>query len=124
MKDLLAKWADLEPGLCELRAGGSYLVGKITVDGEEAAYRVHPPFTEPHSLMRIQYAVQQAIEARDLNWAISFLVDESEPGYGGSQHTASVFTFGKRYVREGEMSAAEAILSAYLKAVEAGLKGD
>lgn len=116
MKDLLKRWEELEPKLCKFLKDGWALF----MNGEWV-FIYATPFD---SDMFVQYAVQQAIVTRDLNWAISFLVDESEPGYGGSQHTASVFTFGKRYVREGEISAAEAILSAYLKALEAGLKRD
>lgn len=116
MKDLLKRWAELEPALCKYTKNDvNILINGLCVS----------IYTTPFDAdMFVQYAVQQAIEARGLNWDISYLVDESEPPYGGSQHTASVFTYGKRYVREGQISAAGAILSAYLKALEAGIKGD
>lgn len=112
MKDLLAKWAELEPAKCKPLDKSVYAVSI-----GRRWYLIHPNARLLRDRAYLQLAVQQAVEARGLNWSISFLVDKSEPGYGGSQHTASVFTYGKRYVREGLISAAEAILSAYLQAI-------
>lgn len=110
MKELLKRWAELEPGWCELRVGGSYWVGKITVDGESVAYRAHPPFTEPHSLMRTQFAVQQAIVARGWDYRLETYTME-----GDRQYVAWVYPGGQAL---GQTTEAVALLSAYLKALD------
>lgn len=103
--NLLEQWANLEPGWCELRVGGSYLVGKITVDGDSVAYRAHPPFTEPHSLMRIQFSVQQAIVAR--KWSYELMYDATSEEY-------KCFI---RSTRRTGYSPTTALLRAYLQAL-------
>lgn len=118
MKNLLKRWAELEPQRCRFHKDGVAILMNA-----EWVFVFATPFD---SDMFVQYAVQQAIVARGgLNWSIWFDFDEQAydeqgyTGFGGSQHSASVFTSGQRYVREGQISAAEAILSAYLQAIEA-----
>lgn len=119
MKDLLKRWAELEPTLCKFLKDDVALA----INGEWVFIYTTPFYAD----MFIQYTVQQAIEARGLNWSIWFDYDDQAydeqgfRGFGGSQHSASVFTDNERYAREGEISAAEALLSAYLQALEAKL---
>lgn len=111
MKELLERWNELEPGWCEARTNGSYLVGKIAVDGDAVGYRVYPPFTEHISSMRIQYAVQQAIAAR--GWDFEFSYDDDP-----RQYFCTID--GRQDCSSGDTPAA-ALLAAYVQAL-AGLR--
>lgn len=119
MKDLLKQLVELEPQRCRQV---NELSCKVLID--RRWYIVRYSMRRPRDKAYLQLAVQQAIAARGLNWSIWFDYDEQaydeqgHTGFGGSQHSASVFTDNKRYAREGEISAAEAILSAYLEAIK------
>jgi len=110
MKDLLERWAETEPNRCEIHTDGLYyslntFPNVLVIETR----RWHLPI--------IQGAVQEAIEARDgLRWHI---------GLGGETINwwyAQIDKDGKvigSWEAESSNSPAEALLTAYLSALEA-----
>lgn len=114
MRQLLARWAEVEPTRCRVETLPDNLAEFIlNLDGRAILVFTDTGIrgfweTESDSLMQIQWAVQQAIIAR--NWAFTARYIARY-----KRHLASV---GFTYDQEGA-SQAEAILSAYLKEIEA-----
>ena len=104
MKELLEKWAELEPKQCHkdpLNPATYYLLGaSVNVISD----------LNVHELGVVQMATQQAIEARGWLWSLS-----RPSGIGYVPWTATV----RRFTLRSYGSPAEALLSAYLLALEA-----
>jgi hypothetical protein len=100
MKQLLEKWAEAEPGRCS-RGVYSY-----AVDGR-IVYSLRQDATEVGAEMWIQWAVQQAIIKRNLSLDIH---------YGATGW--DVFVEGYEGFAKGKATVAEALLEAYLDAIE------
>lgn len=112
--NLLTRLAQLDPALCQLSGDNMFtLAGK----GICADFFPHFPrvYTDERELVLawIQYAVQQAIVARGWSLAINPIHWRV-----GNFYEAVVFTPGKDGWHESE-NIAEALLSAYVRALEA-----
>jgi hypothetical protein len=116
MKELLERWAKLEPTRCEgvYRGEGVFSV-YVHLGREERVYRIVHDLVESANAANswLQAAVQEAIEARGWEWRLSRIVGmyralvdpmreslHDHPGYHAG-------------------TPAEALLSAYLTALEA-----
>lgn len=103
MKDLLIKWAELEPTLCKFLYDGVVLL----MNGEWTFI-----YTTPFDAdMYIQYTVQQAIVARGWDYRLEAYTME-----GQRQYAAWVYPGGQAL---GQAPEAEALLAAYVGALEA-----
>jgi uncharacterized membrane protein (UPF0182 family) len=125
MKELLEKWAGLENEEC--RRVGYYLIVPETDGHQFYVYGDYANDLSKSELGRIQMAVQEAIEARQ-TWA--YHVDNIfRPNSGDSPcvmgHSAGVWPMDDGIITESSPyfeghgdTAAEALLSAYLAALE------
>lgn len=104
MRELLKRWAELEPDRCHLKKN---IDGFTINSGKWWDLLFTGNLPSEDGLMKVQYAVQQAIIARgwllDLDW-------------DGTRWEAWV---NSGWADRSPNSAAEALLSAYLDAIEA-----
>lgn len=118
---LLARWAELEPERCTFIEAHKGIHNDLynfprldwSVDIKDLGPEGH--FSDPDKncdLACIQGAVQEAIQARGWSW------DMRHNQYGGVGFEATVWDMGPEYHCIGQSPAA-ALLSAYLKALEA-----
>jgi hypothetical protein len=113
MKELLERWAKLEPErIGERDHNGVYLVlfaGGLIGAWAEA---IDVPFNRALGLAKLQAAVQEAIEARGWMGAV---------GFGGARGADAMVlkTEGADGADANGSTPAEALLSAYLTALEA-----
>lgn len=101
MKELLKRWAELEPMLCKYLSDGVAL----PVNGEWVF--IYATLFDAN--MFIQYKVQQAIVARGWRFGIQHYSDDFQ---------VWVAAPNGRYCWSNADSPAEALLSAYVKALE------
>jgi hypothetical protein len=124
MKELLERWAKLEPTRCEgvYRGEGVFSV-YVHLGREERVYRIVHDLVESANAANswLQAAVQEAIEARSWRWELT-------SPWRGDSHTytrywcdldASTSELDRPVIGQEGESAAEALLSAYLTALEA-----
>jgi hypothetical protein len=118
VRELLERWAGLEPGFCKVETHHSQVSIFYARASEQSFYalvysdaypdRYHPNKNE--SLMRIQWAAQQAIVARGWRWNL-----ECCPLTGICEGTILI---SLSYVLRRGDDPATALLTAYLAALE------
>lgn len=99
MQELLARWAEAEPSHCQLLSGYYVVDARIV-------YLLRTDTLEVDGLMRIQWAIQEAIAERGWYFELSYSPErgyETEVGMGNGY---------------SDKNLAEAILAAYLQALE------
>lgn len=111
MRELLARWAEVEPDVCEDLYGQTIRLHLL----DDSTYSIHPIVDDlPVShLAMIQWAVQQAIVARDWSFELSYY--SILGSYG-----AEIDIDSHRSVNRPGSSPTEALLTAYLRALEYG----
>lgn len=110
MRELLTKWAELEPARCE-----PFRVGIFTIWTESGAARqiFGPDDLTDLDLAWIQFAVQQAIVERGWSYKVGH---DSHYGWGYEAEINDSTAEDK--CAQGHSSAAEVLLIAYLAALE------
>ena len=116
--DLLEEWAELEPKLCRHKpsAGKGFWV-RLRSEGDWQEIYTHE-VVQHVTLPQLQYAVQEAIEARGWWWELGY----TEDGHP-LRHEAFVTVVEQREVvayrlAHSQESAAYALLDAYVQALE------
>lgn len=104
MRELLVRWAKLEPDQCRAKAADDV----VFVDAPGIGPLMFTGDGSPHAQLHVQGAVQAAIEAHGMAWSIDFV-----NGHGDYRATVDESESG------GEPTAAAALLAAYLDALEA-----
>lgn len=115
MRELLEKWAEVEPGRCKRETRDFY----VTL-GDNNFYLVITDSTpggycpsKEAALARVQWATQQAIIARGWGFEMQFNTD-------WQNQTEAMVRYGVNWASsEPTDNPAEALLSAYLKALSA-----
>jgi hypothetical protein len=123
MIELLKRWSELEPERCR----GTYVQGTFIVFINDRWCSARPD--DDLGLIAVQCVVQIAIEARGWEWEIGGRKSQ-EPMSQADEKIYKVaniwpfeYTLGKMASSDKwELTAAEALLSAYIKALEAVLK--
>jgi hypothetical protein len=112
MRQLLQKWAEIEPGRCEKSGKNIFTIQTAPDPMEAEAKNIYDPDNlSGLDLAWIQWVVQQAIIARGWRWNL-----ECYPVTGICE---GIVFFGSTHIRQREGGPAEALLSAYLETLEA-----
>lgn len=111
--EMLRKWADIEPDQCQLTGFNIFTIAGKGICAD-FTYSQSGTYIYERELVYawIQWAVQQAIEARKLSFEIKRDCWPVEPSYEATIWTAKVDGFNK------SDNPAEVLLSAYLMALE------
>lgn len=114
LEALLRRWAELEPDHCMVRESGEY--GSAPVVHLDGIGWDHMPLDDYDDLrMCTQFAVQQAIEARGMWWALdNDVVDKKYAAVVNERRWGNLDWYGF-----SDDTPAAALLSAYLQALEA-----
>lgn len=106
MKELLEKWSQLEPHLCQLMPEYQLIDIRVSLIGGYTSHHVEDDSFTNLDLAWIQWAIQQAIVEKSYD-----LMTEYTPEYG---YRAKVGI----YTGYSDDNIAEALLTAYLKVLE------
>lgn len=115
MKELLERWAELEPSRCKIEAWADNYGHWVQQD--IITVWVGPRASGGYKVEIIQHAVQQAIEARGWMWSICRLLAGSCGSEIATRDMANLIVSVISSSVHKEPS--EALLSAYIQALEA-----